>query len=382
MKICFLTIKNPEDKNSWSGIFYHMYVNLKRNHKVEWIGNIKFKLWQKILMKSLHISNKFRKSKFWIPNILFCRFYADNVKKKIEQGKYDLIYAPVSSTLIAFLDTTIPIVYLSDATFNLMVDYYPEFTGLSKKNIKDGNKIDRMALERIEKAIFCSDWAKNSAIKFYKVPPEKISMLEFGANLLYEPTPSDLDFSDTETCNILFLGVDWIRKGGEKAYKTYLQLKKRELPCSFTIIGCNPKIDLEDHNITIIPFINKNDRTDFDKLYKIFLQTHILLLPTKAECFGIVFSEASAFGIPSITTNTGGIPSAIKDGVNGYLLDVNADEHSFADKIYSIFSNKELFKELRVSSRREYESRLSWKVWAENFNVCINDMVGIKNSNF
>jgi len=378
MKICFLTIKNPEDKTSWSGIFYHMYVNLKKDHEVEWIGSVKFKIWQKILLKSINISNKLRKDKIWIPSILFCKFYARNVKKKIKQGNYDLIYAPVSSTLIAFLDTTIPIVYLSDATFNLMIDYYPEFTGLSKKNIKDGNKIDRMALQRIEKVIFCSKWAKNSAIEFYKVPPEKISVFEFGANLLYEPNPDDLDFSETEICNILFLGVDWIRKGGEKAYKAYLQLKKRGLPCTFTIIGCNPKINIEQDNITIIPFINKNDKAEFDKLYKIFLQTQILLLPTKAECFGIVFCEASAFGIPSITTDTGGISSVIENGINGYLLNENADENAFADKIYSLFSNKKLFRELRINSRNSYENRLSWKVWGEKFNNCIDHLASKK----
>ncbi len=374
MKICFLTIRNPEDKTSWSGIFYHMYVNLAKYHTVEWIGNVKFNLWQKILMKLIRISNNLNKNKTWRPSILFCKFYAGNVQKKIDNGNYDLIYAPVSSTLIAFLNTTIPIVYLSDATFNLMIDYYPEFTGLSKKNIKDGNEIDRRALQRIAKVIFCSEWAKNSAVEFYKVPQKKINVFEFGANLLYVPTADDLDFSDTEVCNILFLGVDWIRKGGEKAYKTYLQLKNKGLSCTFTIIGCNPKINVDDRNITIIPFINKNDKAEFDKLYKILLQTQILLLPTKAECFGVVFSEASAFGIPSITTNTGGVPSVVKNGINGYLLDVNADEHAFADKIYSIFSRKEVFKALRISSRKEYENRLSWKVWTENFNNCIGSL--------
>lgn len=375
MKICFLTLRDPEDKTSWSGIFHHMYINLEKYHRVEWIGKIKFKLWQKIFLKSTRISHKLMKNKIWIPSILFCKFYAENVKKKIEVGKYDIIYAPVSSTLIAFLDTNIPIVYLSDATFHLMVDYYPEFTGLSKTNIKDGNKIDRMAFQRTEKIIFSSNWAKNDATQYYKVPAEKISVFEFGANLLYEPNLNDLDFSESEICNILFLGVDWIRKGGETAYKTYLELKKKGFRCTFTIIGCNPNINTEDSNITIIPFINKNDRNEFDKLYKIFLQTQILLLPSKAECFGIVFSEASAFGIPSITTNTGGISNAIEDGINGYLLDVHADENAFADKIYSLFSNKETFKQLRMSSRKAYDTKLSWKVWGENFNQCINNLI-------
>ncbi len=374
MKICFLTLKDPEDKTSWSGIFYHMYVNLKKYHEVSWIGKVELKLWQKMLLKSLHVYNKAMKYKVPLPNVLFSIFYANKVKKKLENGKYDIIYAPVSSTLFSFLDTSIPIIYLSDTTFQLMVGYYPEFTGLSKKNITKGNKIDSRAFQRMEKVIFCSNWARNSAIDFYKVPPEKICVFEFGANLLYEPALSDLDFSNSETCNILFLGVDWIRKGGDIAYKTYLLLKKKGLSCTFTIIGCNPKINSDDDNVTIIPFINKNEKDDFDRLYRIFLKTHILLLPTKAECFGIVFSEASAFGVPSITTNTGGTSSAIENGANGFLLDVNADENAFADKIYSIFTNKDLFRELRISSRKAYEQRLSWKRWGENFNKCISNI--------
>lgn len=368
MNICFLTVKNPEDKKSWSGIFYHLYTSLKKYHQVEWIGQVSFTTWQKILMKPINIYNRLTNSHASTPNILFCKFYAKNVKDKLTCKNYDLIFAPVSSTLIAFLDTEVPIVYLSDTTFELMIDYYPEFTGLSKKNIRDGNTIDIRALQRTDKAIFGSHWARNSAIAYYKFPAENAFVFEFGANLLYEPKASDLTFSDMEVCNILFLGVNWERKGGDIAHKTYLKLKTMGFACTFTIIGCNPNINADDRNITIIPFIDKNDQKDFDELYKIFLHTHILLLPSRAECFGIVFSEASAFGVPSITTNTGGIPSAIENGVNGFLLDHSANENEYAEKIYSIFSDKNLFRKLRVSTRNTYENKLSWKIWIEKFN--------------
>jgi glycosyltransferase involved in cell wall biosynthesis len=302
---------------------------------------------------------------------LFCKFYAKNVKSKIENNKYDIIYAPVSSTLIAFLNVSIPIVYFSDATFQLLVDYYPEFTGLSKKNIRDGNNIDKRALNKVSQAIFCSDWAIKSAVDYYKLPAEKAFRFELGANLLYEPQPEELDFSDSAVCNILFLGVDWSRKGGEIAYKTYLKLKSDGFPCTFTVIGCAPDIGTEGAPVTIIPFINKNDTTEFRQLYNILLKTHILLLPSRAECCGAVFSEASAFGIVSIATNTGGIPSSVQEGVNGFLLDMKAGEQDYANKISTIFYDREFFRKLRTSSRSVFETKLSWKIWTEKFNKYI-----------
>ena len=39
------------------------------------------------------------------------------------------------------------------------------------------------------------------------------------------------------------------------------------------------------------------------------------------EGFGMVYAEAAATGLPSIGTNTGGIPEVVEDGVTGILLD-------------------------------------------------------------
>ena len=46
----------------------------------------------------------------------------------------------------------------------------------------------------------------------------------------------------------------------------------------------------------------------------------ILLLPTQAECAGIVFVEASAYSMPIFTHDTGGISNYVINGINGYRL--------------------------------------------------------------
>src|SRR5204862_2194102 len=117
--------------------------------------------------------------------------------------------------------------YLSDTTFELMVDYYSIFSGLSKQNIKQGNEIEQNSISKAARIIYSSTWARNSAVESYSADPAKISVIDFGANLLYEPSLAQIEarIVEPEAWNLLFLGVDWLRKGGDIAYKTYIALK-------------------------------------------------------------------------------------------------------------------------------------------------------------
>lgn len=375
MKICFLSRLDPSDKRGWSGTIHHMYNELQRNYDVTWIGKVEFTFWQELLLKIKRKINSLIGIKRSPENPHFSRFYAENVKERISSQNFDLIFAPAASSLITKVDTNVPIIYLSDATFQKMVGYYPQFSGLTKRQVKIANNIESETYRKASKIIFSSEWARNSAIEDYKVPAEKISVAELGANLLREPTTDELQWEDSEVCNILFMGVMWERKGGDIAYRTYQELKRQNFRCTFTIVGCNPDVDKNDPNITVIPFINKNIEKEYDQLYSILLRTHFLLLPTKAECFGIVFSEASAFGIPSIAYRTGGVPTAICEGRNGILVDLHQNEKKFAEVISQTFSNKHGYKELRKTSRQEFEERLSWKAWGKKFDDVVRSIM-------
>jgi glycosyltransferase involved in cell wall biosynthesis len=47
----------------------------------------------------------------------------------------------------------------------------------------------------------------------------------------------------------------------------------------------------------------------------------------------VVFAEASSFGVPSLATNVGGIPSAVKDGLNGKTFPPDADAEDYCDYV-------------------------------------------------
>ena len=352
-----------------------MFSSLASHHTVQWVGNKDLSLWLRFFIKLQTTFDYLRKRERGYPhfNKLHCILKAKYIKKKLERINFDLIFAPNSPDYVAYLETEIPIVYLRDTTFQLFIDYYPSFFGLNEKDKKEGNEIEKNALDRAWKIIYSSKWAAESALNYYQAEVSKISIIDFGANLLYEPQkkyiPSD---SRNEVCNILFIGVDWIRKGGEVAYKAFLKLQKEGFNCKLTIVGCNPKLTEGTENIEIVAFLDKKNNLDFYKLFNIYLRSHFLLLPTTADCTPVVISEAAAFGIPVIATDTGGISAVIHEGVNGYLLPDNADENCYSNKIKSVFEDKDLYNTLRINSRREFETRLSWKIWINKINHLIS----------
>lgn len=375
MKICFLTNVDPHNKISWSGILYQVFNALNAKHDVEWIGPEKFKGKQLFTLRFLKLLNILSRGSYFSLTLKASRFHGKNIKKKLDRKNFDFIVTLPSAELVAFLETKIPIVYISDATFNLLSNYYAYFSNLNRLQRKESNMLEQMAISKAHRLIYCSEWAANSAISHYKAPQEKVSVVNFGANLLFEPVNihNNIATKDMSICNILFLGVDWERKGGDIAYKSYLFLKEKGLNCSFTIIGCQPKISKEI-NTTIIPFINKNDLNEFKELDKIFRKTHFLLLPTQSECYGIVFAEASAYGIPSISCNTGGVSAVVKEGINGYLFPTDARPEAFADKIYEIFRHKDVYKDLCYSSLFLYNKCLNWNEWGNSVNDILEEV--------
>jgi len=306
-----------------------------------------------------------------------------DLKKSVNRGKFDVIVSPNSPDQVAYLSTSVPIIYLRDTTFQLFVNYYPTFFGLSASAIQEGNEIERNAINNSARVIYSSDWAAESAIRFYGLKKERVSIISFGANLLFNYPPSEelCNIPDRSCCTLLFVGLDWQRKGGEIAYKTFIRLREDGIKCKLIIVGCNPNLKMDD-DVEVVPYLDKNSKPDLNRLLDIYARSHFIVLPTVADCTPIVFSEAAAFGIPVLTTDTGGNSSIIKEGVNGYLFPPGTNEQQYANRIKSILENTTLYQKLRNSSREQFEIKLSWEVWIQRLNEIIIEVVNKKNSNF
>lgn len=298
--------------------------------------------------------------------------YARIAARRLAKQYFDVIVAPSCATEIAFLETDIPIVLIEDATFALLHNYYPQYRNLLNRSIYEVNVLEELAIKRASLVLYTSEWAAQSAIDIYHADPQKVHVVTFGANCDNPPSIERVQVKKkSDLCRLLFIGVDWQRKGGEVAFETLVKLGEMGIPAELIICGCIPPIEFTHQRMKVIPFLNKNDEGQRKELEKLFETSDFMVLPTRSDCVPMVFSEAAAFGLPVVTTHTGGVPGIIREGENGFMLPVNARGSEFAEVIAKIYRDDRRYADLVRLSRVAFDTRLNWDAWG----IAVNELL-------
>lgn len=364
LKIAYLTVNDPGDRRSWSGTHYYIAEALQRHcGDVTALGPIKpgSMLLRKALRKALRAMGK---TYLFTHTVNFAKETARIAEQRLGNTRYDLILAPAGSGQIAYLNSDIPVVYLSDSTFSAILNYYPEFSGISQAIIHQANTIEQLAIDKASLIVYSSSWAAKSALKNYHADPAKVHVVPFGANLDEPPSAEcALNKKPSQLCRLLFVGVDWAKKGGDIAFETLVELERLGVPAELTVVGCRPPKQVHHRNLQVFHFLNKNDPEQRRQLEALYLDADFFLLPTRTECYGIVFCEANAFGLPAIGTDTGGVSEVIRNGENGFLLPPSARGNQYARVIADLYADKQKLQQMQRCSRQSYDTRLNWDTW-------------------
>jgi N-acetyl-alpha-D-glucosaminyl L-malate synthase BshA len=120
---------------------------------------------------------------------------------------------------------------------------------------------------------------------------------------------------------------------------------QQTIPSKLMMVGDGPEKE-EAENLCfklgisdkVIFFGNSNE------IDKILSFTDLFLLPSETESFGLAALEAMAWGVPVISSNTGGLPEVNFDGISGYLS-VAGNTQEMAQNAIKILENETtLFK--------------------------------------
>jgi glycosyltransferase involved in cell wall biosynthesis len=188
--------------------------------------------------------------------------------------------------------------------------YYPGFDArrlYSRKWIEKERGIYRHA-----RVIFTpSAFVAKSLIEQYGISESRIQCVGIGGNVPIPP-PGSLPEDRYASKEILFVGIEWERKGGPQLVEAFKEVAKDYPDAKLKIIGCSPDVDLR--NCTIL------GRLPLEEVAKHFAAAAIFCMPTRHEPFGVVFLEAFAYRLPVIGSPVGALPEFIENGVNGYLV--------------------------------------------------------------
>ncbi len=382
MKIAYLKAYDTRDRQTHSGMAYYVACMLEKYcGEVIHLSPIPFSK-EKLIGKAINkITLFFFGKEFeYHDSFLLSRLFARVAASWLASQTVDVIVTLGGDPELAFLETDIPIVSVHDLTEKQLIEYYyPLRKRLVRRSIYEMNVIQDRVLKKASAVIYSSAWAARSAIEDYGADPAKIHVVPFGANI-DEPPPREVALAreKSERCRLLFLGVDWVRKGGDIAFETLLKLEELGVRAELVVCGCTPPQGVAHERMKVVPFLDKNDEKQRKELEELLMLADFLLLPTRADCTPIVFCEASAFGLPVITTNTGGVPEIVREGENGFLLPYEARGDAYAEVIARVYHDDECYAELVRASRAAFEERLNWDAWGAAVKHILADVLAQK----
>ncbi len=113
---------------------------------------------------------------------------------------------------------------------------------------------------------------------------------------------------------------------------------------------------------------------DYYSMPKYYALSHVQVLPSHMEAFGMVNIEAQSCGVPSIAYDVGGVNSSIKNGITGYLVKMG-DKKDFASKINIFLSDEKLRKMMGAQGRRRATKEFDWSIIAQKIENVLEEVV-------
>jgi len=168
------------------------------------------------------------------------------------------------------------------------------------------------------------------------------------------------------------------RKGVDIVLKAMPKVLQECLDLVYVIIGIGPELKNYELRITNYELTNNvilvTDADD-EELQAWYELCDIFIMPSRDmdgdfEGFGIVYLEANAHGKPVIGGDSGGVRDAVKDGVNGLLVNPVSTEE-IKNAIVKLYKDDELRKKLGAQGK-EWARKFEWEKQVEKIVKLLN----------
>jgi glycosyltransferase involved in cell wall biosynthesis len=362
------------DARAWSGTSMCLYGELTKRFSLETVEQVVPVAYEFACRAHGHLPG--RRSLPADRTLLWRRRCANRLAATCAEWKPDFIMSP-GSLPIALLDVDVPKFCYVDGTVRIVSSSYG---GWERIDLVKADALESDALGRAALIFSASEWCARSLRDDYGISPSSVDVVGIGAN--NEVTINDFDgvicdrAASLGSCiRLLFVGVDWERKGGLAALETLRLLLEAGLSARLDVVGCEPDIPeaLAPH-VTVHGFLSKEDSVQRARLEDCYVNAHFFILPTTAECVGSVFCEASSAGLPVLACDVGGVGTVVAEGRNGFL---RKTPRAFADVVCELARDQVAYKELELRCRRTFEERLNWGIVGERIACRIEECLRV-----
>ena len=120
----------------------------------------------------------------------------------------------------------------------------------------------------------------------------------------------------------------------------------------------------------VVKFVPPTNRAE---LVKWFQAASVCVVPSYSESFGLVAIEAQACGTPVVAARVGGLPTAVRDGISGVLVDGH-NAANWANEILNVVTNDALRAKLSAGAIA-HASHFGWEDTTDKLIAVYNEAV-------
>lgn len=227
-------------------------------------------------------------------------------------------------------------------------------SNMSSNAMEEAIAQQKQVFQNAEKVFTLSDWTARSIADDYGVQSKKIVTVFAGSNL----RPDNGEMRRDDYLNqILFVGIDWHRKGGPLLLEAFRLLKSHLPSAKLVIVGCAPAI--KEEGVEVVGFLRKSDPKEFHRLKILYITSACFCLPSKFDPFPNVLIEASTFGLPSVAIDNGSRREAIRDGETGKLAR-EYNPHSLCEALKFVMEERSRNIDMGRAAKRHAERDFTW----------------------
>lgn len=345
--------KNPT--NTWSGTSYSLRQALAKKAEIIFIDLHEGKILRLLDLLAVKVGKKHRSYIFGPLHDKLLQMKANHLLRKYVNIPVLEIANEVKIRSPYYLYQDLSFVVLPEIQKNLKEKGIISCGGLrmelSDKEMRRKTEVQKDIYFSATNSFFMGKWVENEMKKIYPEISDKFLSVGGGINKEFI---SGLNNKNLKKKIILFIGIDFDRKGGKIVIDAFKILKRKMNDVKLVIAGPQ-KESLAVENIENIEVLGNVDRK---RLSEIFSMASVFCMPSEFEAYGLVFPEALSFGVPCIGRDDYEMKYFIEDGKNGYLLKKD-DPNILSDMMYKALNNDKM--KIYVEKQAEHiKEEYSW----------------------
>ena len=211
-------------------------------------------------------------------------------------------------------------------------------------------------------------WAAASVTGDYGVEPGRVRVVPLGANLLDVAEGGEGEDAAPPPIRgglrLIITAADPQRKRLDLAIDTVEVLRTRGWDATLTYIGPPTPRAESLAFVGCAGRLRLSEDADRHRHGRLLRESHLMILPSQAEAFGIAPVEAAHLGRPAVVSGAGGLAEVVVDGQTGRVVNPAAPAEAYADAVEDIVASTERYPAMCHAARERARAVLTWEHFA------------------